>query len=274
MFGPTKIKILLIGLLVMVVLVVPVSVSAQVSALDPEQYNATKATILKLYSDQIQAYQQAYRRYNLAVAQYQKLGTLVALGELIDSSRESMLRRGEILLSYIDLLHLELRFASNVDLTQKRSLLTGLESLSKDLSSQQILIAKSQDHQAINARAASFIELVDQFDRLAFESKAVIFTSRLKTADITARNYYDQVTDGYQQTPETGFAAIDRQRAQDELGVALEKLDGYWKDAQELNDPKRKNPSQGWYTEYLTKLTLVQNQLIFFVNYLKEASSL
>lgn len=258
----------------MVVLVSPCLVWAQVSALDPEEYNHTKTTILELYSNQIQAYQQAYRRYSLAVAQYQKLGTLAALGELVDSSKESMLRRGEILLSYTDLLHLELRFASNTDLTQKRDLLTSLEKLSQAFSNQQDLIAKSQDHQAINARAVSFTELINQFDDLAFETKAVIFTAKLKTADITVRNYYDQVIDIYQQNPKTGFSAIDRQRARDELDAALKKLDGYWQSVEELNNPKIEQHGQGWYTEYLTNLTLVQNQLTFFVNYLKEASSL
>lgn len=245
---------------------------AQAQVDSPEEYQANKLSLLKLYQQQIQAYQKVYRQYDIATTQYNQLGTIVSLGELVDLTRETMKQRGDVVLTYIDILHLELRFAANVDLKQKQDLLDLLEQLHTDFQLQQNLISNSQDYKAINARAETFADLVDRLEYGALRTKAIIYTGKIEGTNLQSQSFLEQIESGYKQNPGTNIRAVERQRAKDQIADAFDQLKPLRSDVVEL--ALEEDGDQKWYAIYLTKLVAVQNQLLLVLAYLVEASRL
>ncbi len=241
---------------------------------DSTEYEPTKAQLLDLYSKQVQSYQTVYRSYTLATVQYDKLLTLTALGELVNSTKETMLKRGDVLVTYIDILYLELRFVQNVDPTIKQDLLRRLEKFHEVFLNQQVLITNSQDYQAINERAAAFEELIIEFERLSIEAKEVINKAKIVRADELSRKFYQQINENYQATPAAGFQAVERQRAKEEIDKAYDQLAVLWSKLDKLALDDKRTASQGWYSQILSSLSALQNQLLIIYSYLEEASRL
>ena len=278
MFRRKIISIIIICALVIWALVgiSPVAAQTPGQALpnDSTEYEPTKAQLLSLYSNQVQSYQTVYRRYSLATVQYDKLLTLTALGELVNATKETMLKRGDVLVSYIDILYLELRFTQNIDPKIKQDLLRRLEDFHDAFLNQQVLITNSQDYQAINERAATFEKLIIDFEPISIETKVAINKAKITVADETSRVFYQQVSDYYQKNPVSGFQAVERQRAKEEIDKAFSQLSDLWTEFDKLGLKEKQKASQSWYSQVLKSLNSLQNQLLIIYSYLEEASRL
>jgi|GEM_PF-1679198 len=231
-----------------------------------------RGELVKTYGAQIQAYQDTYRRYSLAYTQYRQLQTIASLGELVDLSRETMRRRGEVILTYLDILYLELQLVSDEQSASKQTLLKGLEQLHYDFLLQQNLIANSQDYKALNTRAEAFVDLIWTLDYYSLKTKAYVYSSKVQDFYLETQSYAKQIEEKYQQNPESNSKAVERQRAMDQIADSFAKLESLRQavDKEEAED----EIDQGWYTQYLSKLQAVQNQLLLVLAYLKEASRL
>lgn len=142
--------------------------------------------LIRLYQDQYEGYRQTEREFVTAQAQYLQLKTLASLESAVVSSRNTMLERTDILITYHELLAATLVESIGVELELKQDTLGQLQESIQDLKTIHEKIAASDDRFKIQVANEQFEEvLVPQLYSVAYKT-----LSQLIVADL--QNVFDK----------------------------------------------------------------------------------
>lgn len=189
----------------------------------PQQPERIKE-LLKLYQDQVEKYSVSEREYRLSKAQFEKLKTLQSLEEAIVKTRQAMLDRGAVLITYAELVRAHLQETDGIEITLKATSDTELETLILSLKEHRQKLEETRDREALKERVQEFVPIAKTVDGRIYTAIALISLGDLQTVYDRSLIIYDEIKQLHTDTPTTALRQEERQRAYREVDIALEDL--------------------------------------------------
>lgn len=159
-----------------------------------ESVNETEGTVIskplledeiknveQTYKGQLQVYRTAQNRYQIAKQQYTQLQTLTSLEEAVKTTREAMVARNDVLLTYLTLLRLNLIQATGINLTQKEPTITALEGAHKWLEQHQDKAKSANDRYQILEVADEFSQYQTSIAALSYKTTSLLAIGKLQS---------------------------------------------------------------------------------------------
>ncbi|MCB9812934.1 MAG: hypothetical protein H6772_00870 [Pseudomonadales bacterium] len=137
--------------------------------------NTQKIIDLKiLYRDQIEAYRNSAKEFNVAQSNYFNVQTLTALEDAVNATRQAMKDRSKVLITYLELISATLEDTAGVEISLKDQSLKQIESLIITLRLHQDDIDLSKDRNAVNLLADSFEIFVEPYNQITYKALSLI----------------------------------------------------------------------------------------------------
>lgn len=213
------------------------------------------------YRQEIQAYQNSYRKFTLAKAQFQKLETLASLEEAVTSTREVFVARDAVLLTYLDQLNFELQVNPSYDDEVKLTTLNKIAEIKNNLLIFHQLVINSQDRQALAERATGFIPIGEEIRQLSDQTRKLIFLGKFRASAGLAQQLTQEVKDLQAQNPVSALKQGERQRAYQELESADAVVQSAWQKSLQTYQ-KQGDYSNETFTTFIATLTPLQSALV------------
>ena len=190
-------------------------------------YQTEKQALLKTFKSQIINYQIAYKQFVLAKKQYDKLETIESLNGAIEATRQVVLKRNEVISTYIEILHLELiQRQPSLDpalrgqtIKETEALLDRLAKFHQEVES---VVSRKDLYQVL----VNYKTLFQQVQYLSYKSRLILKADALHRLNLELKDLKQAVVD--QEPLITGgdkFKAIKFQRGIDEINKELTKQD-------------------------------------------------
>lgn len=121
-----------------------------------ERLDEQIATVKATYQSQLENYLYQDKLYRIAYDQYQQLQTLVSIEDLNQKGKNLGVYRDEVLISYLDLLRLNLIATEGIELSLKTQYLTQLEATVSYIKNHQENLKNLNDRDQISLSLATF----------------------------------------------------------------------------------------------------------------------
>lgn len=201
----------------------PTVVPVDTIFIKPQQPERIKV-LLKLYQDQVEKYAASEREYRISKAQFQKLNTLQSLEEAIVKTREVMLHRDDVLITYSEMVRAHLQETDGVEISLKTASDTDLETLILALKEHHQKLEGTQDRDALKQRVLEFIPISQTINNKIYTAIALISLGDLQTVYDRSLIVYREIRELHAQTPTSALRQEERNRAYREVDLALEGL--------------------------------------------------
>ena len=132
------------------------------------------------YRGQLTEYRTAEKAFQIARDQYQQLQTLASINEVTEAARQVMKLRGQVLLTYFELLRVRLIAAEGIELSLKEPLLPKIEQRKNWLQQEQQLIAAANDREQFNTLADAFSEQLPPLQATSQEAITLLTVGKLQ----------------------------------------------------------------------------------------------
>ncbi|MBU0974908.1 hypothetical protein KKD03_04375 [Patescibacteria group bacterium] len=144
--------------------------------------NTQKIVDLKvLYRDQIEAYRNSDKEFNIAKTHYFNVLTLISLEELVGTTQLAMSDRLKVLITYLELLSATLEETSGVELALKEESLKQIRTSIIDLKLHQEDIVLAKDRSAANLLADDFELFVESYGQVSYRALALIRIGQIQS---------------------------------------------------------------------------------------------
>lgn len=177
----------------------------------------------ELYQNQVERYSNLEREYLINKAQFEKLNTLQSLEQAIKSTREVMLARTDVLITYFELLRVSLDDTEGVELVEKQRNVDQMIEYITLLREHREAVLNSSNREEIALRVAEFKTLSEPFESTAYKSLALIRIGDIQTVFDKAEIVYRDVLQYHRANPTTPLRQQERERAYREVDNAIEK---------------------------------------------------
>ena len=234
---------------------------------------AERQSLKSLYREQIQAYQNSYRKFSLAKTQFQNLATLASLEEAVLSTREVFSSRNIVLITYLDQLFLELTVNPSYDEEIRQEYLNKIKQLRAELVTFNQLVLNSQDRQALAERAVGFIPLGTELQAISVQTRKLLFLGKFRSSAGMAQQLTQEIKTSHEANPVSALKQGERQRAYQELTSADTVVQTAWEKSvlQYQTDEDFSNQA---YTAFIVTLSPLQSGLIRWYTLLEQAAQL
>ncbi|MDQ5951366.1 MAG: hypothetical protein QG639_643 [Patescibacteria group bacterium] len=180
----------------------------------------------ELYQDQVERYTNLEREYLINKAQYEKLNTLQSLELAVKSTREVMLSRTDVLITYFELMRASLEDTEGVELVEKERNTKEMVSYINSLREHREKVLNTTTREDIKVRADEFEKLTEPFETTAYKSLALIRIGDIQTVFDKSEIIYRDVLQYHQDNETTPLRQQERIRAYREVDNAIEKTRG------------------------------------------------
>lgn len=177
----------------------------------------------ELYQDQVERYSTLQREYLINKAQFEKLNTLQSLEEAIKSTREVMLARTDVLITYFELMRSSLDDTEGVELTEKQKNIDEMVSYIEKLRLHREVILKTTDREDIALRVKEFAELSEPFESTAYKALALIRIGDIQTVFDKSEIIYADLLKYHGENKTSPLKQAERERAYRQVENAVEK---------------------------------------------------
>lgn len=195
-----------------------------------ERLDEEIAVVKSTYQSQLENYLYQEKLYKIAYDQYKQLQTLVSIEDLTQKAKNLGLSRDEVLISYLDLLRLNLIATEGIELSLKSKHLSQLESTIVYLKEHQENLRNLNERDQVSISLAAFANDQKNLNKQAKEILVLLAIGNLQMV-------YDKSTvlkkdiDVYLEKQET-LELPNISRASDETNRSLNsaklKLDAFW----------------------------------------------
>ena len=190
------------------------------------------ATVKATYQSQLENYLYQDKLYRIAYDQYQQLQTLVSIEDLTQKGKNLGIYRDEVLISYLDLLRLNLVATEGVELALKTKYLTQLEATISYLKNHQENLKNLNDRDQVASSLATFTFDQAGVGSLANEILVLLSVGKLQMTydkSFVLKKDIDVylAEKGSSDLPEISRASLETNRS---LESAKLKLDVFWAD--------------------------------------------
>ena len=205
----------IVGILVVLLLTVAFSssiISAEEKTLAVDELSEKQT----LYRDEINVYRNAERTFDVSKEQYLKLGTLASLEEAVSSTRNVLLARSKVLITYLELLRDELANQHGVNLTEKDDALERLDTQLLFLKEHQDAVLLANDRDQLLNVVIVFGEQRELIEDAAYRSRSLVAIGKVQTVNDKAQALFDDIKVRQSQDEVTSLVTAKRARAYDE----------------------------------------------------------
>ena len=170
-----------------------------------------------LYREQIGVYRDAERMFDVSKEQYIKLGTLASLEEAVSNTRNALLARSKVLITYLELLRDELANQHGVNLTEKDDALERLDTQLLFLKEHQDAVLLANDRDQLLLVVTTFAEQQDLVEDAVYRARTLVAIGKVQTVNDKAAALLSDIKIRQGQDEVTSLVVAKRERAYDEI---------------------------------------------------------
>jgi hypothetical protein len=221
-------------------------------------YQTTKQALLKTFKSQIISYQAAYKQFTLAKKQYEQLETLESLNSAIEATKQVVLKRNEVISTYIEILHLELiQRQPSLHPNLRGQTIKRTEQLMTQLAEFRQDVASAVSREDLHEVLADYKTLFQQIQYLSYQSRLILKVDTLYRLGLELKDLKQSVID--QEALITGgdkFKAIKFYRGIDEIDKEFAQYDASLQKLKS-NYLNKDKTSPAWFKQANTELIKV-----------------
>jgi hypothetical protein len=225
--------------------------------------------LLKLYQDQVEKYSVSEREYRTAKAQFFKLETLQSLEEAITKTRQVMLDRDDVLITYAELVRAHLQDTDGVEISLKTAADSDLEALIIALKEHREKVAATKDREEMKRRAQEFALITKAINERLSVAISLISLGDLQTIYDRNKLIYTEIKQLHTTTPTSALRQEERERAYREVDQAVEKVRLDLEVAR-ISLQTKEGKARGTNSESITKFKSISAGHNRVLDYLKE----
>ncbi|MCA9369247.1 MAG: hypothetical protein H6773_01760 [Pseudomonadales bacterium] len=204
---------LTVGAFILALCLVPRIVFAQ---------SAVSEDTLQLYRDQISAYRDSERTFEVAKEQYFKLQTLASLEQAVSGTRNALLARTKVLTTYLTILRTELYAQHGINLTLKDDALERLDTQLAYLKTHEDAVLIANDRAAIATVVTDFSLKQLFIEDAVYRSRLLIEVGKVQTVNDKARTLLADIKKAHEAEKATSLVTAKRERAYTETSTHIE----------------------------------------------------
>lgn len=155
----------------------PVSEQA---VLQKQSLTAEIADLAAIYRGQLAEYRAAEKEFQIAKDQYQELKTLASINTAAEAAKKVMRLRSQVLLTYFELLRVNLIAAEAIELSLKQTVVARLEAHKVWLQANQAALVAANDRETLNALSDAFTDKQPLFAAVAKEAGSLLAVGKLQ----------------------------------------------------------------------------------------------
>lgn len=174
---------------------------------------AENETIQAQYRDEIGAYRDSERTFEVAREQYAKLGTLASLEQAVSGTRNVLLARSKVLITYLEILKNDLELQHGVNLAQKDEVLERLETQLAYLKKHQDAVLLANDRDAILAVVTDFELNAVAVEDAVYRARTLTAIGKVQTVNDKVRALLADIQKEHAKEETTSLIASRRERA-------------------------------------------------------------
>jgi hypothetical protein len=226
-------------------------------------------TVEQTYKGQLETYRTAINRYQIAKQQYTQLQTLTSLEEAVRATREAMIARNDVLLTYLTLLRLNLIQATGINLTLKDPTITQLEATHAWLGQHQEKVTSAVDRAKLLEVADEFSTRQESITNIAYLTQSLLAVGKLQTVYdktvLLAEEVETEVVQG-----KTDVKQGERQRALAEIEREISLVQQFFAAVNQDMEKENTQFSRSFYTKLQRDLGSAYSQLAQTLSHLSE----
>lgn len=225
--------------------------------------------LLNLYQAQVERYRETERKYKISKAQYFKLNTLQSLEEVVVDARTAMELRGQVLITYLELLHEILQYTPGIELSQKTAILKGLEDQVVVLRTHIQTVQSTTDRSGIATRANEFDTIGAQVYRFSLAAQGLVVIGRLQAVYDASESTFGNILTYHEENKVSALKQSERERAYREVKATFTQVNEQLQKTKATyeEESKRGTPDT---KEVINQLNLVYTSTSQLLDYLKE----
>jgi hypothetical protein len=223
------------------------------------------------YRDQLEAYRYQEKNFFIDQDQYRKHQTLDSIERAVQTTRQTLLARDQVLHTYLTLLQLRLMESEGVEISLKTSSLAKLEKLREDLKVHHASLLGQLDRPMVNQRSDEFLILGEETQTLSSQVSGLLALAKLQAIYDKTVALSPEVTTEVTTLPVGGVVSAETNRALREternLGKAQTSLEEIWT---KVNERVQDNSTVNTQADFVRDLNTVYGQLSQSLGYLLE----
>lgn len=188
--------------------------------------NARRQELLTLFQQVSEDYKEKERVFRIAKAQWESLDTLASLEELITRTREVLVARDRVAVTYAELVLDSLEKSTGIEVTQKELSITEIKSQIEWHRDHWAESEKADTRELVNQRADEFTGNSELFVRDTERALALLAIGRLQTVIDKANALYERILDYYKDHPGDATAQVARQQKVNQVEQRRSQLAG------------------------------------------------
>lgn len=177
-----------------------------------------------LYQDQVEKYRELERAFYIDTAQFRQLNTLQSLEKAVVSTREVMLARTDVLITYYELIRASVEDTPGIEVTKKEQVINESINHIEALRAHKQLVANTVDRDGINARADEFEVLRADFEPTAHLAIALIVSGDIQTIYDKSKIIYADVLKLHGDHTVNALRQAERERAYSQVEREFERV--------------------------------------------------
>lgn len=183
---------------------------------------STSEEKLDLYREQITAYRTSEDVFRVNKQQYFNLNTLASLEKAVTSTRDTLLARSKVLVTYLELIEERLTATQGIDLDKKEKALADIESQLTILLEHQDAILLSTDRDALLAVTTSFYSNRELLDHTIYQGLTLIAIGNIQTVNDKAEALLEDIKIEHGKEKVSALVTAKRERAYTETTKHIE----------------------------------------------------
>jgi hypothetical protein len=248
-------------------------VSAPPSVQQQENAASTDAKIAEVrttYRNFLSIYRNDEKNFQIAKSQNVQLNTLASLEGAVRATRQVMLSRDDVLISYLMLLQLNLAQTKGIDISLKNSQLSAIDAVVKDVKKHRLGVDAAVDRSKILTMVTDFIPLQKTVQNSAYKTLTLITYGRMQTVYDKTQAIFQEVQQTTESEEKDALRLAEKKRAFEQIKRDLEGVDGQLKNVKNYISQNESEFSQSSLSQVTEDLGEVYGSLSLAISHLQE----
>ncbi len=177
-----------------------------------------------LYQEQVEKYRELERTFYIDSAQFKQLNTLQSLEKAVVSTREVMLARTDVLITYFELVRASIDDTEGIEISKKEQVIKESIAHIEALKTHREVVAKTVDRDGANTRADEFDLLRAEFEPTAHLAIALITAGDIQSIYDKSRLIYQDILLLHQEFKVSALRQAERDRAYTQVNRLFENV--------------------------------------------------
>lgn len=219
------------------------------------------------YRGLIENYRNKEKQYEIAKIDFQQLNTLRSLEEALNATREVMVSRTDVLLTYMEIVKLELQDSEGIEIGKKSEAITAIEDQIMYLRSFREMAIAAQNRDQINDLKPEFSQHREAIEESGYYGLSLVLIGRLQAVHDKARIIESDIEILLAEEEVAPLVQAQRERAIIETKESLEEVNTILRQQLLSISP---TAAKGGHNGIRDSLNVVYSKLALSTRYLQE----